>query len=614
MSYLSDKAVTWAIRQLKASTHPFLGITFLACKKGDLPVGETELVRLDTLTDEHLRRHHRLDPESDFFFQPFRSTKNWVTRTYASTGLQAINTQTFGSVFLHERGRPRWGFAEDYVDRTKSKNQTLGHRRVPLAAIAIWTLKDEPWPDDTTADELIDEFVWRFEIRGRAKRELFSEQSAVLLDPILLQLNKPDLKAVAYKVEPPPDADEPEGTLTAIQTKRVGPADEYRLELGERLTVIAGDNGLGKSFLLEVVWWAATGGWASRPATPLRKQDAFEALIEYELRTDAGVKKCASRFYSPTQSWVQQSEYPHVGGLYVYAMVDGAFSVADDLRERTGESPMNFAARQVWDGKANQTEGLIRDWVSWQRFGEEPFSLLEEVLECLSPSDLGLLKLGRPTRLPGDSRLIPVISHPYGEVPVLYASAGVRRILAIAYMVVWSWQEHLWASELLNEEAFRRVVLLVDEVEAHLHPVWQRTILPAILRVGELLGDRVEIQTIVSTHSPLVLASLETKFRMSSDALFHLSLRGTKVVLESKEFAKYGDASSWLTSPIVGLDSARSKEAERAIERARKIQLSRKAKRSEVEEVSLQLMEVLLPDDPFWRRWAFFAEQAGVKL
>ena len=615
MSYLSEEAVSWAIRELKAATHPFMGITFLACKEQGLPVGETAPVSLDTLTKKHLRRHHRLDPASEFFFQPFRSNRNWVTRNYASTGLQAINTQTFGSVFLHERGKAEWGFADDYVGQTKSRIQTLGHyRRVPLAAIAIWTAKDQQWQEDTTPDDLIDEFLWRYNITGKEKRELFSKQSTFALDPILFQPNKPDRKAVAYKVEPPPDADELEGTLTAIGMKRVGPANKIRLELGERLTVIAGDNGLGKSFLLEVAWWAATGSWAGRPATPFGKHDVGDALIEYELRTEAGVKKCPSRFDSATQSWVPQREYPHVPALYVYARVDGAFSVADDHRERAGEATMDFTAQQIWDGKQSQTEGLIRDWVRWQISGEDGFSLLQEVLKCLSPSDLGLLKLGKPTRLPGDSRPIPVISHPYGEVPILFASAGVRRILAIAYMIVWSWQEHLWASGRLGLEPVRRILLLVDEIEAHLHPFWQRTILPAILKVGELIGDRVGMQTIVSTHSALVLASLETKFLTSSDVLYHLHLRGKNVLVESRAFEKYGDVSSWLTSPMVGLRYARSKEAENAIERAKELQLSRKPERSKVEKVSQELIKVLPSDDPFWRRWTYFAEQNGVEL
>ena len=48
-------------------------------------------------------------------------------------------------------------------------------------------------------------------------------------------------------------------SLMAIRMHGVGPAKEFRLKLGDRLTVIAGDNGLGKSLLLNAIWWASTG-------------------------------------------------------------------------------------------------------------------------------------------------------------------------------------------------------------------------------------------------------------------------------------------------------------------------------------------------------------------
>ena len=48
--------------------------------------------------------------------------------------------------------------------------------------------------------------------------------------------------------------------LRALSMKNVGPAEEMSLDpLGARLNLITGDNGLGKSFLLELAWWTLTG-------------------------------------------------------------------------------------------------------------------------------------------------------------------------------------------------------------------------------------------------------------------------------------------------------------------------------------------------------------------
>ena len=56
--------------------------------------------------------------------------------------------------------------------------------------------------------------------------------------------------------------------LRSLHTKDVGPAPALDLTLGERLNVLTGDNGLGKSFVLDVAWWALTGTWVGRPVLP----------------------------------------------------------------------------------------------------------------------------------------------------------------------------------------------------------------------------------------------------------------------------------------------------------------------------------------------------------
>lgn len=298
----------------------------------------------------------------------------------------------------------------------------------------------------------------------------------------------------------------------------------------------------------------------------------------------------------------------------MYAGPDGAFSIEDDNRDEVDEAPLNFTAGEVWDGKPGRMEGLVRDWVNWQLSTDRSFAIFERVLSHLSPSDLGTIRPAGPTRVPGDPRKIPVIAHPYGDTPVLHASAGVRRIMALTYVVVWAWQEHLLGSEQRGAHPARRLVLLVDDLEAHLHPFWQRTILPAILDIASLLDEHLDMQVVVSTHSPFVLASLETRFDPSSDALYHLCLDGATVRLNREAFHKLGDVSSWLTAPVFGLRYPRSKDAELVLDEATRLQLARSTDRAEIQRVSDRLKEVLPSDDRFWRRWVYFAEQAGATL
>ena len=50
-----------------------------------------------------------------------------------------------------------------------------------------------------------------------------------------------------------------------------------------------------------------------------------------------------------------------------------------------------------------------------------------------------------------DAREIPSIVTDYaGQIPIIHASSGIRRIVALAYILTWSWSEHRIASELLR--------------------------------------------------------------------------------------------------------------------------------------------------------------------
>ena len=145
-------------------------------------------------------------------------------------------------------------------------------------------------------------------------------------------------------------------------------------------------------------------------------------------------------------------------------------------------------------------------WVTWQLESEggqpEPFSLLRDVLERLSHPDEPM-RPAKPARLYlDDVRKFPTIELPYGTIPVVHASAGMKRILGLAYLITWMWTEHVQAAQMIGRKPADRLVLLVDEPETHLHPRWQRHVVPALLDVVGRLGTGVRPQMLVTTHAP----------------------------------------------------------------------------------------------------------------
>lgn len=260
--------------------------------------------------------------------------------------------------------------------------------------------------------------------------------------------------------------------------------------------------------------------------------------------------------------------------------------------------------------------GLLLDWVRWQTGGDEYKERFEALVACLStlsPSPGEPLTPGKPQRrFALGARETPTLRMPYGEIPIRLASAGVQRIIALGYVLVWSWFEHLAITADTRSEPQHRLVLIVDEAEAHLHPRWQRVMIPALLRVIKVLSEKLSPQIHVATHSPLVMASAETCFDKEVDAVHHLRLEGNDVRLEQLPFVKRGRVDRWLMSEVFGLEHARSLPAAEVIEEAEKLQLSPTAQPAEVARVHSRLVEVLAPDDEFWPRWRFFADQHRV--
>jgi hypothetical protein len=418
--------------------------------------------------------------------------------------------------------------------------------------------------------------------------------------------------------------------LKKLELNHVGPAPHLGpIQFGDRLNLLAGDNGLGKSFLLDVGWWALTGTWPDRQAWP-REESTRAAPAELRAvvagkTTDSVVE---SRYDYDTQSWVLKSGRPPMPGLVLYFRVDGRFSLWDPAQHYWRRSKvkqvddpsrpdaLHLAPDEVYnslqsvDGKPI-CRGLIEDWVTWQQTQSSEFELLKRVLAVLSPSPKEQLRIGDvlpPLMLSADDRRAhPTLELPYGRTPVMLASAAMKRVLAISYLLVWAWQGHGFAARSLRQEPERRLVILFDEPETHLHPQWQRRLLPALMDVAASLGEHVEAQIIASTHAPLVLASVESRFDDVRDRLFHFQLDDAGAHVDSVPFAKRGDVVSWLVSPLFGLEQARSIEAEEAIEAAERYMRGKGADNPEglrsQAEIDHRLHQVLGGSDRFWPRW-----------
>ena len=161
-----------------------------------------------------------------------------------------------------------------------------------------------------------------------------------------------------------------------------------------------------------------------------------------------------------------------------------------------------------------------------------------------------------------------------------------------------------------------RLCCLFDEVDAHLHPRWQRAVVPAVFKaMNGLADDETSIQLIAVTHSsprPRVPSSLTSTRTAIGCSIWIRSMVIARLAVEP--WAKQGDALNWLVSDVFGLkqgavrrSGGRDRGAAEALMRGDTYLLpDNLTSRDDIDD---ELRRVLPGHDPFWPRWVVWSER-----
>lgn len=145
-----------------------------------------------------------------------------------------------------------------------------------------------------------------------------------------------------------------------------------------------------------------------------------------------------------------------------------------------------------------------------------------------------------------------------GELPLLMLSDGVRTMLALVADVARrcaSLNPHLSGRAAIETPG----VLIVDEVDMHLHPRWQQQIL------GLLQSAFPALQIIVSTHSPHVLSTVDK----SSIRVLHI--KNGDAVIETPLIQTRGVESAEVLATVMDVDPVPQLEESSALSAYRKL-------------------------------------------
>ena len=266
-----------------------------------------------------------------------------------------------------------------------------------------------------------------------------------------------------------------------------------------------------------------------------------------------------------------------------------------DYQDSFESSPRLTAHLSIFGEKVALTECL--DWLQQLRFKQlekkEEGNLLNSIIEFVNQSDF----------LPFNARIKDISSDGVTfidgndcELPVEELSDGYRSILSMTFDLIRQLVRVYGFDQVFDPNDPTKIiapgVVLIDEIDVHLHPTWQR-------RIGIWFREHFpKIQFIVTTHSPLICqaASVGTVYRLPQPGSDE---QGEMITGQMLDRLLYGNVLDAYGTEVFGEGITRSEKSKQNL--ARLAKLNQKAKHeplTETEEEERQKLKAMMPSNP----------------
>jgi hypothetical protein len=360
------------------------------------------------------------------------------------------------------------------------------------------------------------------------------------------------------------------GSLKRISLRNVGPFEKLDIDLDPHITVILGDNGLGKSTILRAIGLALAGSdqesdLASgliRAKHPGRKQaETQDGAGQVTLETQGGktytmiISRRGTegvRTQFQPHSWQRGEGQLALGFPPLRSVSANAVASPKILEEKPRPLPSD-----VLPIVAHGPDSRVSDLKEWlfsmdyrrrtnpdgttQRMLRDFFITVNELLEGVSIDFQDLVLEAGEIRVKTED----------GNVPLHSLSQGtISMIGLIGVMLPRLYDVHGAGAE--PPKGF--AIALIDEIDAHMHPLWQQKL------VSKLRVLFPAVQFIVTTHSPFIAAGREKTeiVRLRRDD------QSRKIVVDMTYADTKGvDVASLLTGHLFGLKAPTDPETEK---------------------------------------------------
>jgi predicted ATP-binding protein involved in virulence len=343
-----------------------------------------------------------------------------------------------------------------------------------------------------------------------------------------------------------------------------------RLSTNHNVCVLVGVNGVGKSSVLNCINLLVKYYDLTYEGRLLYHQEAFFLESDIHIGTDRTINQIQARFESDydvewsiahynnkdSQSWEQRLQESRTNILaniqtslknHYFYYLSNRQVLGSTLQSSMPESIIDFNNFSNW---FKQTEDLENE-----RRLSDNIDYRDPILTSVRRSIYSLLgeeysnlaykrKIDRMTIRKFDR-----------ETNIELLSDGEKSLLAM----VGHLSRHLAeGSEHLDNPLEASALVLIDEIELHLHPAWQRMIIPRLTQIFP------NCQFIVTTHSPQVLSHVDP------ECIHILDYDGDNIVVKRPENS-YGLDSNRILEDILGVPKRPQEIQDRILELFRTI-------------------------------------------
>jgi predicted ATP-binding protein involved in virulence len=311
--------------------------------------------------------------------------------------------------------------------------------------------------------------------------------------------------------------------IKSIRINGIGGIENLDIEFNKRMNFISGPNGIGKTTLLECIAHSFSGSSTNILKRNVSTQSGrFKTIVEIDQNNIEANVNIAD--FDPNNT-------SYISGLHQYAPKLLSLKVSRTFQYQ----PLNSVSRDVdKDISSTYQEAIsgvnvyeVKNWfVNRYLYSAHSGALTEQQLSNLELAKRSFSLLNEAftfSRVLASSNEI-MIHTPNGEIYYEYLSSGFKSCLSIIFGIIKD-IELRFKNPCINAEDFDGVIL-IDELELHLHPEWQAKIPKILIQVFP------NAQFITATHSPHILqgASPNEIIALASDngRVFRRNLSETK--------------------------------------------------------------------------------------